>query len=167
MPNLLCLLAHRAFPGTLSEKKPIPSWIFYFHFEGFGHARTRVLQVRRLKTQREIPPQKINARTRTGNLAQVPSRDSPPGRGSRLASRSSLSGEWVSSRFGPCAPHANTLPQAQLDFDHMTFQFKLFDRNAQTTRLCQWCMLHVPNITFRYRLHEKLTVRPCPPVSLG
>lgn len=45
-----------------------------------------------------------------------------------------------------------------LDFRHMAFQFKIFDRNAHTTRMSEWLVLHRPGLYFSYRLHEQLRV---------
>jgi hypothetical protein len=46
-----------------------------------------------------------------------------------------------------------------VDFNHISFQFKIYDRNAHTTRMSEWLVLHQPGLSFAYRLHEQLHVQ--------
>jgi hypothetical protein len=50
------------------------------------------------------------------------------------------------------------LSKALLDFNHIAFQFKIFDRNSHTTRISEWLVLHRAGLHFNYRLHEQLRV---------
>jgi len=95
-----------------------PRWLFYYEFDGFGAARTRVFQ----EAWRKFP-----------NMSHVLVADP----------------DWE-----PQPP----MSKADLDFDHVVFQFKIWDRNAHTTRMSEWLLLHRPGLAFTYRLHEQLQV---------
>jgi len=96
----------------------IPRWIYYYHFNGFGPARTRVFQ----EAWRKFP-----------NMSHVLVADP----------------DWE-----PEPP----MSRMDLDFNHLAFSFKIYDRNAHTTRQSQWLVLHRPGLSFSYRLHEQLQV---------
>jgi hypothetical protein len=103
----------------------IPRWIYYYHFDGFGPARTRVFQ----EAWRKFP-----------NVSHVLVADP----------------DWE-----PDTP----MSRADLDFDHLAFSFKIYDRNAHTTRQSQWLVLHRPGLSFSYRLHEQLQVAADPDLA--
>jgi len=59
------------------------------------------------------------------------------------------------------------LVKAEVDFEHIAFQFKIWDRNAHTTRMSEWLLLHRPGLYFSYRLHEQLQVQGDPALKLS
>jgi hypothetical protein len=100
-----------------------PLWVFYYHFQGFGEARTRMIREGWRKFGDSM----------THFLVADP--------------------DWEAQ--GP-------MSLADLDLMHMAFQFKIFDRNAHTTRLSEWLLLAQSGLSFKYSLHEQLMVPPLP-----
>jgi tetratricopeptide (TPR) repeat protein len=55
-------------------------------------------------------------------------------------------------------PDLQTIRKNDLDLDHQTFEFMIWDRSGHTTRQVAWLQRHIPNLAFKYRLHEVLDV---------
>ena len=54
----------------------------------------------------------------------------------------------------------STFKKSDLDMEHMTFPFTIYDRNGWTTRQSDWLSLHMPGLHFTYRLHELIQMPP-------
>ena len=48
-------------------------------------------------------------------------------------------------------PQQETLNLSDLDFDHGTFQFRIWDHSGHTTRLAGWLLRNDPGLKFKYR----------------
>eukprot|EP00614_Pseudopedinella_elastica_P006442 CAMPEP_0172611392 /NCGR_PEP_ID=MMETSP1068-20121228/31082_1 /TAXON_ID=35684 /ORGANISM="Pseudopedinella elastica, Strain CCMP716" /LENGTH=470 /DNA_ID=CAMNT_0013415351 /DNA_START=208 /DNA_END=1617 /DNA_ORIENTATION=+ len=57
--------------------------------------------------------------------------------------------------------------KSEVDFDHLAFQFKIFDRNAHTSRMSEWLVLHREGLSFTHRLHEQLHVQSDPAMKVS
>lgn len=55
-------------------------------------------------------------------------------------------------------PDVDTIDLTALDLSHDAFRFLIYDRNGQTTRRCDWLLLHRAGLKMRYHLHEVLDI---------
>eukprot|EP00611_Tribonema_gayanum_P030155 TRINITY_DN829_c0_g2_i1.p1 TRINITY_DN829_c0_g2~~TRINITY_DN829_c0_g2_i1.p1 ORF type:complete len:977 (+),score=264.58 TRINITY_DN829_c0_g2_i1:124-2931(+) len=59
-------------------------------------------------------------------------------------------------------PDLSTIDKTELDTDHQSFEFSIWDRSGQSMRLALWLQKHIKGLRFRYRLHEDLVPPPGP-----
>lgn len=142
-------------------------FVYHYSFDGLGPARTLLLH----EAWRRFgdPATAASTFTNAGPLAShfflvdpdwVFNLKPSPSSSSSLSSGSSRSSKSSNSASSAVAVVRQELARTMRGGDELVQAFQIFDRNGVSSRWLDWFMRAQPNLKFKYRWHEMLSVAP-------